>query len=274
MRKILIIIGITVFTMLIGCSPRVDEIIETETIVAAATTIMDVDETEEDIADKTTKAIIEEEPEAKLEEEVFNVFLDYLKAAKNDTEYNYFSTQTKENVGSESEYLSGAKTDIYYIVKEAHLTLEDIQLKSVVYHQNRALLMITADRVVEGMEYKDEEISWKFITEDDWKIDFYYPLGILVMLNSPDIFESNFLNEHDQLQIEAKIRSFFPITEIALRINGEEITPEISEIDDFEKEVFAYVSSGYLISGLNDIEIRVRNIIGEEEFYLDAFEMN
>jgi hypothetical protein len=44
--------------------------------------------------------------------------------------------------------------------------------------------------MVEGIEYDDEEISWKFIMEDDWKIDFYYPLGILVVLNSPDYSRS------------------------------------------------------------------------------------
>jgi hypothetical protein len=267
MRKILIIMVISVFIMLFGCSPRM----ETETTVAAANTTRDVVERKEDPVEKTTEETIEEEPETKLEEEIFDVFLEYLEAAKNDLEYGYFSTQTKEIVGSESEYLSGAKTDIYYIVKEAHLTFKDIQLKSVVHHQGRALLTVTADRMVEGINYEDEEISWKFIMEDDWKIDFYYPLGILVMLNSPDIFVNNALNEYDQLQIDANIKSFFPITEIALYINGEEITPQVSEIDDFEKGVFAYVSSDYLISGLNDIEIRVRNVIGEQEFYLETF---
>ncbi len=274
MHKILIMMMTAAFVLIVGCSPRVEELMESTITVAVTTTTKEVDDIKEIPIDQTTPENNEVETEPNLEEEIFNIFLDYLESAKNDEEYDYFSSQTKGIVGSESEYLSGAKTDIYYIVKEAHQTLEDIKLKSIVLHEGRAFLTITADRVVEGMEYDDEEISWKFIMEEDWKIDFYYPIGILVMLNSPDPFETNMLNDHSLLEVDANIMSFFEITEIGLYVNSEEIDLEISEIDDFEKDIFVSVSEGYLISGLNDIEIKVRNIIGEEEFYLDIFTVN
>jgi hypothetical protein len=42
---------------------------------------------------------------------------------------------------------------------------------------------------------------------------------------------------------------------------------------NLKKIICICAHEGYLISGLNDIEIRARNIIGEQEFYLDTFNL-
>jgi len=57
---------------------------------------------------------------------LYDTLLDYIEAVKNDHEYDYFSQQTRQLVGSPEEYVSGAKSDIYFIIKESTSNVTEI----------------------------------------------------------------------------------------------------------------------------------------------------
>ena len=130
----------------------------TETTAAETTTVQTVEETVEEISN-----------EEKLEDTLFAFF----DAVLLSEEYKYFSSATKDIVGTEEEYKNGDKTDIYFIIQESHSSWENIEIQDISIDGKAATVTFTGDREAEGMKYEGEEISFNFVKEgEEWMIDF------------------------------------------------------------------------------------------------------
>ena len=103
-----------------------------------------------------------------------NRALSFIDAVKSGNEYDYFSSATKEIVGTEEEYKNGTKSDIYFIITESHRSWENLQVVIVnLTSANSAEVMIKGDRKAEGTDYIGDEVTFRFVIEnDEWKIDF------------------------------------------------------------------------------------------------------
>jgi hypothetical protein len=118
---------------------------------------------------ETTIESSAEAEEEKLEEALFGFF----EAVEKNEEYSYFSNATKDMVGTEEEYKSGDKTDIYFIIQESHSSWENVAITNIKINGKRATVTFTGDREVEGMVSEGEELSFNFVKENgQWKIDF------------------------------------------------------------------------------------------------------
>jgi len=107
------------------------------------------------------------------EEILENTVLGFLDAIEAGLEYDYFSSGTVSIVGTEEEYRNGDKSDIYFILQESHSNWEDIRIKKVTVEEDRAYVEITGDRMVEGIEYEGDQVTFTLVYEQGtWKIDF------------------------------------------------------------------------------------------------------
>jgi len=107
------------------------------------------------------------------EEILENTVLGFLDAIEAGLEYDYFSSGTVSIVGTEEEYRNGDKSDIYFILQESHSNWEDIRIKKVTVEEDRAYVEITGDRMVEGIEYEGDQVTFTLVDEQGtWKIDF------------------------------------------------------------------------------------------------------
>ncbi|MGM0367513.1 MAG: hypothetical protein ACQEP2_02900 [Actinomycetota bacterium] len=264
-KYMVIVIVFVVIGALVSCNifgsrdtETAEEIIETvqeeqnETIV----------ETEPEKTEAEEAEITEEE----LEDVLFDVLLNFLEAAKNDREYDYFSRQTRQLVGSEEEYVSGAKSDIYFIIKESTADITDVRPEEVTVHKDRAILTVLMDRTVEGMEYEGEEVRYKFVNEaGQWKFDGYHPLGIQISPIQPAEQEVSLSSEG--LVIEFNVRSFFPIEEVWVTVNQDLIDQNQYSRQEYEL-YFSYVlEPSDLGKGINIVTAGATNISGDQAEY-------
>jgi hypothetical protein len=120
-----------------------------------------------------TPAEEEEINEEELKEELLARLNDFFEAVNEDREYEFFSSETREIVGTEEEYRTGARTDYYFIIQEAHSDWRNVEAIDIEVDDGEAFLTISGDRTAEGMEYTDDEVVFKFVYEEgEWKIDF------------------------------------------------------------------------------------------------------
>ncbi len=165
-----------VFGFIFACTTVEPEIVEEPEIIETVPPEEEVpeqtpvpEEEEIDENDLTEEEIGQEE----LKDKLFERLNEFFDAVREDKEYAFFSSYTKELVGTEEEYKSGAKSDIFFIIKEAHSSWENLEAKDIEVDGDWATLTITGDRMAEGIEYTDEEISFRFVNEEnEWKIDF------------------------------------------------------------------------------------------------------
>ena len=114
--------------------------------------------------------VLEEQDDKEKLEEIFFAFFDAVKAGE---EYKYFSSATRNKVGTEEEYKNGDKSDIYFIIQESHSNWENIEIQDINIDNNKATVIFTGEREVEGIKSEGLEISFDFVKEDgEWKIDF------------------------------------------------------------------------------------------------------
>jgi hypothetical protein len=107
------------------------------------------------------------------EEVLENTVLGFLDAIEAGQEYDYFSSGTVSIVGTEEEYRSGDKSDIYFILSESHSNWEDISVTEVTVEGDTAYVEITGDRMVEGIKYEEDQVTFTLVDEQGtWKIDF------------------------------------------------------------------------------------------------------
>jgi len=204
---------------------------------------------------------VEEITEDEIENEIFATLNNFLQSVKENKEYGFFDSYTREMVGSEEEYLNGLKSDLYYIIKESHSAWKKLEFKDLLLVDDRAIITVTGDRSAEGTEYIDEEVKFKFIKEDGtWKIDAYYPLDIFVTPLSPEPESALSSSEIDILEISIKIKSFFAINSINLELNDFEKSLAPGEENPYEPEISTDVPKNYLSDGLNEIHISINTI--------------
>jgi len=100
--------------------------------------------------------------------------LNFIDAVKSGNEYDYFSSTTKEIVGTEQEYKNSTKSDIYFIIAESHSGWKNLQVVSVnMISADNAEVTIRGDRKAGGIDYIGDEVTFHFVLENDgWKIDF------------------------------------------------------------------------------------------------------
>lgn len=100
--------------------------------------------------------------------------LSLIDAVRSGNEYDYFSSATKEIVGTEEDYKNSTKSDIYFIIAESHRSWENLQVVSVnLTSANSAEVTVKGDRKAEGIDYIGDEVTFSFVFEnDEWKIDF------------------------------------------------------------------------------------------------------
>ncbi len=199
-KKILLIV-IAIFTIvslsltLTGCplkpSTKVSEVTEETTIeTEEKTTEERAEETtpEETTTEETeeTKLTTEEEitikeeqadKESSIDETNEEYFLDlinkFFNAVVEGNEYKFFSTSTKKIVGTEEEYKKGINVDWHFIIVESHSSWENLKLDDLDIDNNTAIITIIGDRIVEGLEYKNDKVSFKFVKENnEWKMVF------------------------------------------------------------------------------------------------------
>jgi hypothetical protein len=107
------------------------------------------------------------------EEILENTVLGFLDAIEAGQEYDYFSSGTVSIVGTEEEYRNGDKSDIYFILSESHSNWEDIRVTEVTIEGDTAYVEITGDRMVEGIKYEEDQVTFTLVDEQGtWKIDF------------------------------------------------------------------------------------------------------
>jgi len=135
---------------------------ETETSQAIEETSDEQSPTGETGSEKSTKKLLGDRG------------LNFIDAVKSGDEYEYFSSATKEIVGTEEEYKNGTKSDIYFIISESHTNWKNLQVVSVkITSASSAEVKIRGDRKAEGIDYTGDEITFCFVLEnDEWKIDF------------------------------------------------------------------------------------------------------
>ncbi|MFO7928831.1 MAG: hypothetical protein R6U35_04110 [Candidatus Humimicrobiaceae bacterium] len=209
--------------------------------------------------------IIEEpeeiEPEVKTDElkkELNGILLDFIDASKKDEEYSFFSSKTKEMVGTEEEYKAGAKSDIFFILKESLSNINRVVPERVTYYGQRAILTVRMDRTVEGMEYQGEEVKYKFVWEEEkWKIDAYHPVEIQIMPLEKNLAGSSF-------EFSILVKSFFPIKSIRVAKDGELIEEE-SYIDTDKFEI--NYSNTISMESSDSLTITVEDKAGRLEEY-------
>lgn len=125
---------------------------------------------EDDTADLIIYQIMTESTD---EESLMYALFDFLDAVKQDSEYEYFSSETINMVGSEEEYKNGDRSDIYFIIQESHSNWENIEIESIVIIDNTATVEIMGDRMAEGMKSEGEKVVFDFVKENgNWVIDF------------------------------------------------------------------------------------------------------
>jgi hypothetical protein len=200
--------------------------------------------------------------------ELFLILNNFFQAVKEGKEYDFFDSYTRSMVGSEEEYRNGTKSDTFYIVQESHSSWKNIEVESLILEGNRAILTITGDRTAEGVEYTDEEVKFKFINEEGaWKIDFYYPLNILIIPVRPE--PNSVINsaEITTPTISASIRSFFTISDIRLKLNDLEINPNINGEDKYEPKISVGFPINSLMPGLNKVNCSVTSTVGQHSDY-------
>jgi len=203
-----------------------------------------------------------------IKQELFIVLNNFLQAVKENKEYAFFDSYTVDMTGSEEEYKNGTASDIFYIIKESHSGWENITAESVTFDGNRALLIIRGDRTVEGMEYKDEQIRFNFINENEiWKIDFYYPSDILIIAVNPEPGSIINSGEITGLTISADIGSFFTISDISLHLNSTKLNPEICIRDQYESSVSIEIPVESLTGGLNKVSCYAANSAWDNSNY-------
>ncbi len=162
--RILIVISIVLLSTSVGCI----RIIVTEPAEEEPEEAPPVEEPVEEIPEE--EDVVNEED---LKDELLSRLEGFFTAVNEDREYEYFSSETREIVGTEEEYRTGARTDYYFIIQEAHSDWSNVEAVDIEVEDGQAFLTIRGDRTVEGMEYTDDEIRFKFVyEEDDWKIDF------------------------------------------------------------------------------------------------------
>jgi len=167
MRKIRFIIPIIILAIIFGltfaCTAAEPEVVE-EPAVEEPEVI------EPEVVEEPEEAVVSEE---ELKDELFSRLKDFFEAVEENEEYAFFSSYTVDIVGTEQEYREGTKTDIYFIIQESHSNWENIEAKEIEVDGDWATLTITGDRMAEGVQYTDEEISFNFVYEEnEWKIDF------------------------------------------------------------------------------------------------------
>ncbi len=131
---------------------------------------VDEDKKEEDAED----LVIEQDTKGSVDEDkLMDALIIFFDAVKQDNEYEYFSSETIDIVGSEEEYKNGDKSDFYFIIKESHSSWENIEFEDITIVDSTATVEIIGDRMAEGMKYENEKVVFDFVNEnDEWKIDF------------------------------------------------------------------------------------------------------
>jgi hypothetical protein len=175
---LLVVISLVTVSSIAGCrpAPPAEEVpIVEEPIIEEPAVIEEPIIVEEPVIEEPAVEEPQEEPvsEEELKDALFEKLNNFFEAVKEDKEYAFFSSYTIDVVGTEEEYKKGTKTDIFFIIKEAHSNWQNLEAKEIVVDGDWATLTITGDRMAEGVEYTGEEISFKFVNEDnEWKIDF------------------------------------------------------------------------------------------------------
>jgi len=270
-KTVSLVVLLLILVFLLGFSGcKKDSAVETQDIEQSDAAI------EEDLPPETTTdeepaediVIHGEDSDEEIKQELFIILNNFLQAVKENKEYAFFDSYTVDVVGSEEEYKNGTSSDIFYIIKESHSSWKNISVESVVSDGNRALLKVKGDRTVEGMEYKGEQIRFKFINENEiWKIDFYYPPDILITAVNPE--PDGIINSGEiiNLTISADIKSFFAISDISLQLNDIKLNPEISKKDQCESAASFEIPVGSLIKGSNKASCSAVNAAGDNSNY-------
>jgi len=177
MKKIRFIVPIIILAIILGftfacttAEPQIVEEPEVDEEPVVEEPEVEEPEVEEPVVEEPEEAVVSEE---ELKDELFSKLKDFFEAVEENEEYAFFSSYTVDLVGTEQEYKEGTKTDIYFIIQEAHANWENIEAQEIEVDGNWATLTITGDRMAEGVQYTDEEVRFNFVYEEnEWKIDF------------------------------------------------------------------------------------------------------
>ncbi len=173
-KKILLIV-IAIFTIvslsltLTSCPPKPSTKVSEVTEETEETKLT----TEEEITIKEEQADKESSIDETNEEYFLDLINKFFNAVVEGNEYKFFSTSTKEIVGTEEEYKNGTSVDWHFIIVESHSSWENLKIHDFDIDNNTAIITIIGDRTVEGLEYKNDKVRFKFVKENnEWKIVF------------------------------------------------------------------------------------------------------
>ena len=209
-----------------------------------------------------------------LENDLLRQLQDFIKAINMDTEYSFFDSYTKKMLGSELEYLKD-ENDTYVYLRDNYSNLSNIKIEKIRLFKNRASANIVCERIANNTKNKNLNLNFQFIYEQGvWKIDFYYNPSITVTpINPlPEVMLS-YPNDREIL-IRYRVESFFPISEIVLRLNKKKLEPTYTG-DNFTK--YSYITIPFpqeevpyiydLVLVKNDIVVFVTDVFGESIQY-------
>lgn len=107
------------------------------------------------------------------EEELFEIFKDFIEAVNKNNEYSFFSNETKTLIGTEEEYKKNDKSNLYSKIREDFKNWENFHTNGIEFVKNTIILSIVGDRIIKGKKKKNETIDLRFIEENSkWKIEF------------------------------------------------------------------------------------------------------
>lgn len=105
------------------------------------------------------------------EEELLNIFKDFLKSLKLNKESSFLDSKTKKKFINEKMCLSESKSKKYSKLKENFMNFELFQSEEVVFKNNKAILMVSGKISTKNSVNVNKKLKISFIEENNhWKI--------------------------------------------------------------------------------------------------------
>jgi len=200
----------------------------------------------------------------------------FINAINTDSEYSFFDSYTQKMLKSESEYLKGGN-DLYKLLKNNYKSLKNPMIEKIRLHKNRAAAYVIFDKTID--KSINSVSNFQFIYENNsWKLDFYYKQYFIITPISPVPETMLSYPEDPEISIKFRVESFFPISEIIVRMNKKKLEPKLTG-DKYDK--FGYITVPFpqeevpyiydLVLGKNDTVVSVTDVFGEEAEYSWVF---
>jgi hypothetical protein len=220
--------------------------------------------------------------EENIEEDLILSFNNFLDAIAEGTEYYYFDSYTKEDIGTEEIYKANSNSYIHNIISNDFKYLKDVTIEQVILYEDRARGIIKAKKIVNEMESEEYQSEVYFIYEGgEWKINFYYIPSIRITPINPKPGEELLVREEFVILLRAFVESFFPLEEIDMTFNGRDVEYIVTINKKFKKYIlyefpFRADSTPFLhtVFQNNYVTVNAKDIFGGDEFLRWDFIVN